>query len=83
MGALASPDGNLAAATLSTIERLAAASGHKLPAAAASAQGTRSTTDTAAWVVFAIGTAVILFAWAASLRARPPRLFGAGRTSST
>ena len=73
----------LAAATLAAVQRLAAASGHQLqtPPAPATGPNTRST-DTASVVAFAIGAALIVLAWAASLRARPPRLPGRKRASA-
>jgi hypothetical protein len=67
----------LAAATLSAIQSVAAASGHTVaipPPAASSAPS--GTSDTIALIVFAVGAALIALAWMASLRARPPRLPG-------
>lgn len=65
----------LAAASLAAVHGLAAAAGHpvQIPPASATGPSTRST-DTAAIAAFAIGAALIVLAWTASLRARPPRL---------
>lgn len=65
----------LAAATLAAVQRLAAASGHpvQIPPTPATGPNARSTNATSV-VAFAIGAALIVLAWAASLRARPPRL---------
>ena len=73
----------LAAATLAAVQRLAAASGHpvQIPPAPATVPNARST-NTASVVAFAIGAALIVLAWAASLRARPPRLTGRKRAST-
>lgn len=74
---IAAGGAGLAAATLSAIQRLAAASGHAVtippPTAGSSPSGTG---DTVALIVFACGAALIALAWASSLRARPPRLPG-------
>ena len=77
---LAPPGRTLVASALSAIQRLAAASGHRLPTPTATTPSKRSSTDTLAWIVFAIGTVLIVLAWTASLRARPARLFS-GRAS--
>ena len=73
----------LAAATLAAVQRLAAASGHpvQIPPAPATVPSARSTNTTSV-VAFAIGAALIVLAWAASLRARPPRLTGRKRAST-
>jgi len=64
----------LAAGALGAVQHLAAAAGHDvaIPPPSASVEGQRST-DTTAIVVFAIGAALIVLAWGASLRARPLR----------
>ncbi len=69
-----SSPGGLAAATLTAVQHLAAAAGHNvaIPPPSASVAGGRST-DTTSIVAFGIGGALIALAWAASLRARPPR----------
>jgi hypothetical protein len=73
IGAASGP--SLATATLTGIQRLAAASGHSvpIPAAEATASGPGSD-DTLPLIVLAIGAVVIVVAWSASLRARPLRL---------
>lgn len=74
------PGPNLAVATLTAIQRLAAASGHNLPLPNATAPTNPAPTDTVSWIVFAIGAAMIVLAWTASLRAQPLR---ARRTRSS
>ena len=65
----------LATATLSAIQRLAAASGHTVTIPPPTASSTPSGSgDTIAVIVFAVGAALVALAWTASLRARPPRL---------
>jgi hypothetical protein len=68
------PD-TLAAGALAAVQHLAAAAGHDvpIPPPSASVAGQRGSTDTTAIVVFALGAALIVLAWAASLRARPLR----------
>ena len=78
---LAPPGRTLGASTLSAIQHLAAASGHSLPAPTAATPTAHSSTDTLAWIVFAIGMLLIVLAWTASVRARPPRLFSSGTSS--
>jgi hypothetical protein len=63
----------LGASALAAVERLAAASGHPLPAATATAPSSPGQSHMVAWIVFATGLALVLLAWAASLRARPLR----------
>lgn len=67
---------HLGALALVAIQRLAAASGHPLraPAAIGSAAPHAAVADSAAWLVFVLGAALIALAWALSLRARPPQL---------
>jgi len=67
----------LGTAALTAVQRLADSSGHSvpIPAAVAAASGPGSN-DTLPLVVFAIGVVLIVFAWAASLRARPLRARG-------
>ena len=77
------PGRELGVASLKAIQRLAAASGHDLPAPAATTTGNRSTSDMLAWIVLALGIVLIILAWTASLRARPPRLFSSGTSSSS
>jgi hypothetical protein len=63
----------LGMAALTAIQRLSASAGHPLPAPQAVAPSTTTSTATVPWIVFAVGTALIAAAWAASLRARPLR----------
>jgi len=72
--ALTAPGSRLGPATLSAVQRLAAAAGHPLPAPVLTAGGGVSSAATVPWLVFALGGAAIAAAWAASLRARPPQL---------
>ncbi len=67
--------GGLGVAALTAVQRLAAAAGHPLPLppAVATASGAHSS-DALPILAFAIGVALIVLAWVASLRARPPRL---------
>jgi hypothetical protein len=79
VAALPSPGSGsrLGAATLTAIERIAAASGHPLPAPTAggvTAPG-GSSSDPAAWLVFVSGLAIIALAWTLSLRDRPLRRY--------
>ena len=67
--------GSLAAIAESAVEALAAAAGRPLPHVAlpaAPAPSRASSGHVTAWVVFALGAVLILLAWGASLRARPP-----------
>jgi hypothetical protein len=74
LAALPAPGQRLGAATLTAIERLAGASGHAVTAPATAAPATPGGGgDPVAWIVFAIGAALIAAAWGASLRARPLR----------
>ncbi|HEY6396927.1 MAG TPA: hypothetical protein VIX82_05690 [Solirubrobacteraceae bacterium] len=77
-----SPGRDLGTGTLAAIQRLAAASGHTLSLPKATAPSNTGSTDTIAWVVFAIGAALIALAWTASLRARPLRAPGRRITST-
>ena len=63
---------------MNAIQHLAAADGHTLPAPTATTLTNHSGTDTLAWIAFAIGMLLIVVAWTASLRFRPPRLFSGG-----
>ena len=70
----------LGSAALTAIQRVAAASGHRLsavrnaPASTAPAPGTdAATNDTLPWIVFLLGCLLIASTWTASLRARPLR----------
>jgi hypothetical protein len=75
----------LGTAALSAVQRVAAAAGHPVtvPAATVSAPpAAGGSTGTLPIVVFVLGLALIAAAWAASLRARPPRLPGRGAVGS-
>jgi hypothetical protein len=74
LAGLNAPGAKLGTATLTAIQRLAAASGHTLTIRSTFAPSTSGATDMLPWIVFAIGSALILLAWTASLRARPPRI---------
>ncbi|MBV9604811.1 MAG: hypothetical protein JO027_06880 [Solirubrobacterales bacterium] len=64
-------------AALTAIQRLARAAGHLLPVPPPAAVDTGPHgSDAIAVLAFAFGAALILIAWTASLRARPPRLPG-------
>lgn len=67
------PGRRLGLATLTAIQRLAAASGHTLPLSKATAPARSAPTDTVSWIVFVIGAAAIVLSWAASVRAQPLR----------
>lgn len=68
---LAVPGARLGDATISAVQRLAAAAGHPLPLPAATAPTTGGSTDPVPWLVLAAGAVLIAAAWTASLRARP------------
>lgn len=68
---LAVPGVRLGDATISAVQRLAAAAGHPLPLPAATAPTTGGSTDPVPWLVLATGAVLIAAAWTASLRARP------------
>jgi hypothetical protein len=68
--------GGLVAVAAAGVEALAAAAGHPVPplalrSPAGQPASRTSGHDVTAWVVFALGTVLILLAWSASLRARP------------
>jgi hypothetical protein len=71
LAGVGAPGGQLGSATLTAVQRLAAASGHPLSLPAAAARSTAGSADALPWVVFALGSALIVLAWAASLHARP------------
>ena len=71
LGGVGAAGNRLGSATLEAIERLAAASGHPLPLPTATAPSSARSTDPLPWIVFAVGGALIVVAWGASLRARP------------
>jgi hypothetical protein len=72
LAGLPAPAHDLVAATLAAVVRVARAGGHRLvvPGGAPAARGAAS--DVTPWLVFAAGWVVVLLAWGASLRARPP-----------
>jgi hypothetical protein len=63
--------GGLGSAALTAVQRLAAASGHRLPRPNATAVSPPESDNTTPWKAFAIGAVLILAAWTASLRVRP------------
>jgi hypothetical protein len=65
--------GGFGAVALTTVQRLAAAAGHPVAIPSPSAPAKSGSSDIVAWIVFAVGAVLIGLAWAASLRARPPR----------
>lgn len=88
--ALASIRGTVAGASLGTatllaVQHVVAAAGHPLsiPREDRSPTTTSGSPDTVAWVVFAIGAALIALAWAASLRAQPLRVRVRGKSVSS
>jgi hypothetical protein len=76
---------SLGTAALLAVQRLAAAAGHPLsiPRGIQAPTAASSAPDTAAWIVFVIGGALIALAWAGSLRAQPLRLRPRGRSVSS
>jgi hypothetical protein len=70
-----SPGASLAVAAEHAVQRLAAAAGHRLTLAplrtARSSGSALGSVDLGSWLALAAGAALILLAWAASLRARP------------
>ena len=73
--------GDLGTAAIGAIERLAAASGHAVALPTAPARSSAGASSAIPWLVFAVGAALIAFAWAASLRARPLRQAGSSSSS--
>jgi hypothetical protein len=76
--AVPTPHGALLPATVSLVQELAAADGHRLrppPAVAAPGSGSGSalgSVDLGSWLALGAGAALIALAWTASLRARGP-----------
>ncbi len=68
----------LAPTAITAVRKLAAATGHALPAEAFAqapdAGRSPASAETVAWIVFAAGAVLIVLAWVASHRARPLRL---------
>jgi hypothetical protein len=75
--------GGLGVAALSAIPRLGTAAGYRfsVPDTTVAPASSPGSSDIVPWVVFAIGGALIVLAWAASLRARPLHV-GRRRVSS-
>ncbi len=74
---------SLGTATLLAVQHMAAAAGHPLHLPrGVEAPRAASSPETIAWIVFAIGAALIALAWAASLRAQPLRVRVRRRVSS-
>jgi hypothetical protein len=71
----------LAASTLSAIQRLAAAAGHPLPAPRAERPAAAQAAESTTWIAYAGGVLIIALAWGASLRSQPPRLRRSTNTS--
>lgn len=67
------PGADLRTAAITAIERLAAASGHRLSLPRTVGPSSSNANDTWSWLAFAIGGVLIAGAWTASLRARPLR----------
>ncbi len=65
------PGSRLGSHTIVAVGQLAASSGHPLPLPSASSASGGGSSDPVAWVVFALGGALIAVAWTASVRARP------------
>ncbi len=76
---LGPPGVALANGAIAAVQRLAAADGHSLPLPSASLSSSLSSTDPVAWLVFAIGAALVGVAWTLSLRARPFGLSASAR----
>lgn len=73
----------LGTATVTAVERLAAASGYSIPIPPATATTTADNgPDTIPVIALAIGAALIAVAWTVSLRIRRPRLRQRGTSSS-
>jgi hypothetical protein len=71
--AISTSNGGIASAALTAVQRVCAAAGHPLQVPQAAAPPTSGSSSVLPWIVFAGGTALILAAWSASLRARPLR----------
>jgi hypothetical protein len=65
------PGPKLGAASITAVQRLAAAAGHPVSVAAVSVPTAAGASDLEALIALAAGALVIILAWAASLRARP------------
>jgi len=69
--------GALATAAITAVRDLAAAAGHPVSVPRLGTQPSARPTSSTTWVVLALGAALIIAAWTASLRARPLRSAGA------
>ncbi len=78
LAGLRPPGKALASGALGAVRRLAAAAGHPLALPSGSVARSASHTDLTAWAVFAAGLVLVVVAWGASFRARPPALRGRG-----
>lgn len=65
--------GGIGAVAIAAIRGVAATAGRPLRLPAAMASSSSSSSDTVSWIVFAIGSMIIVIAWTASIRARPVR----------
>jgi hypothetical protein len=74
LAGLGPPGTGLGPAAIAAVRRLAGASGPPLAISAAQPSASPRPADPVAWIVFAIGGVLMVLAWAASFRARPPRL---------
>ena len=71
----------LATAAATAIQRLAAGSGHTLTVPSATVPTVSGSSHVVAWIVFALGAALVVLAWSASLRARPVQPRGKSKPS--
>lgn len=65
---------DLGAAAIDAVLRLSSAAGHPLAAPTVAAPAATAGADYGPWIAFGIGLALVVVAWAASLRKRPLRL---------
>lgn len=65
------PGKDLGSETIVAIRRLAASSGHPLALPSATSGSGGGSSDAAAWIVFALGAAMIALAWSTSVQVRP------------
>jgi hypothetical protein len=71
VAALGAPGGALASSSITAVQRLAEADGHSLMLPNASLASNPNASDPLAWLVFAIGFALVALTWTLSVRARP------------
>jgi hypothetical protein len=67
------PRTTLATVALTAIKQLAAASGHPVSIPNTATPANHGPSNATPWIVFGVGLVLIALAWAASLRAKPPR----------